>query len=118
MGARPFTPRPAEGPEEPSAPAADRPSISPSKRGREAAALLLFAVAAFLCLALASVRIDPHDPSIHGADWVGPVGSAIAGFLVQGFGLVAWLAPVELVLMGAPLFRGKKPGAFGLRLSL
>ncbi len=117
MGARPFSPRPAEGPAEPSVPAVDRPSRAPSKRGREAAALLLFAVAAFLCLALASARVDPNDPSIRGADWVGPVGGAIAGFLVQGFGLVAWLAPVELALMGAPLFRGKAPGAFGLRLA-
>ncbi len=117
MGARPFMPRPVEGPVEPAAEGGAASESMPARRGREAAALLLFAVAAFLCLALASVRLDLNDPSVSGADWVGPVGGAVAGFIVQGFGLVAWMAPVELVLIGAPLFRGRPLGAFGLRLA-
>ncbi len=114
MGTRPFTPRTAGGPEtEVSAPDT---AIS-SKRGREAAALLLFALSAFFCLALASLRRDIHDPSVQGSDWVGPVGSLTAGFLAQGFGWVAWLAPLELCLVGAPLFRGRPVGTFGYRLA-
>jgi S-DNA-T family DNA segregation ATPase FtsK/SpoIIIE len=114
MGTRPFTPRTADGPEtEVSA----RDTAIASKRGREAAALLLFALSAFLCLALASLRRDLQDPSVQGSDWVGPVGNLVAGFLAQGFGWVAWLAPLELSLVGAPLFRGRAVGTFGYRLA-
>src|SRR5690606_31733147 len=47
-------------------------------RGREAAALLLMALAAYLVLALGSLRVDPNDPTVRGDDWVGPVGATIA----------------------------------------
>src|SRR5688572_32901350 len=105
MGTRPFLPRTAalEG-----APLATSPATpAGTRRGREVAALLLFAASVFLVLALASARFDPNDPSVMGADWVGPVGAALATFLVQGFGLVSWLLPVELALIGAPLIRGR-----------
>jgi S-DNA-T family DNA segregation ATPase FtsK/SpoIIIE len=86
----------------------ERSEGNPSFRpGREAAALLLFAAAAYLGLALFSLRSDPADPTLHGGDWVGPVGAAIGKLLVQGFGIVAWLLPVQLAARGAPLFRGK-----------
>ncbi|MET0795707.1 MAG: DNA translocase FtsK 4TM domain-containing protein, partial [Polyangiaceae bacterium] len=74
----------------------------------ETAALLLFTGAAFLSLALATARFDPLDPAVHGANWVGPVGGSVAAILIQGFGLVAWLLPLEIALCGAPLFRGQQ----------
>ncbi|HEX3776878.1 MAG TPA: DNA translocase FtsK [Polyangiaceae bacterium] len=83
----------------------------------EAAALLLFTGAAFLFLALATARVDPLDAAVHGANWVGPAGGSIAALLIQGFGLVAWLLPLEIALCGAPLFRGQKPRALGLRVA-
>ena len=83
----------------------------------EMAALLLFTGAAFLFLALATARFDPLDPTVHGANWVGPAGGSVAGLLIQGFGLVAWLLPLEIALCGAPLFRGQKPHALGLRVA-
>jgi DNA segregation ATPase FtsK/SpoIIIE, S-DNA-T family len=118
MGARPFTPpaRSVKGTAD-----SEREPLAPKSalraRGREAFALLLFAVACFVGLALLSHRVDPRDPSLTGADWVGPVGAAVAGVLVQGFGLVAWLAPVELVLVGVPLLRGRVTGPVGTRVA-
>jgi S-DNA-T family DNA segregation ATPase FtsK/SpoIIIE len=98
--------------------AQDRPAAQ-GFHGRlaEAAALLLFFGAAFLALALASYRIDPYDPTQSGSDLAGATGALIAGFLVQGFGVVAWLVPVDLALLGAPLFRGRLPGSLGYRIA-
>src|SRR6478609_11083570 len=107
MGARLFSTRAA----------ADGPSVDGSAEtqprsrffGRlfETGALLLFAGAAFLFLALVTARVDPLDPAVHGSNWVGPVGGNVAALLIQGFGLVAWLLPLEIALCGAPLFRGQ-----------
>jgi S-DNA-T family DNA segregation ATPase FtsK/SpoIIIE len=83
----------------------------------EAAALLLFTGAAFLFLSLATAKVDALDASVHGANWVGPVGGNVAALLIQGFGLVAWLLPLEIALCGAPLFRGQRPHALGLRVA-
>jgi S-DNA-T family DNA segregation ATPase FtsK/SpoIIIE len=85
-------------------------------RGREVAALVLWTLAVFLSLALASYRGDPPGsvpavPTLPGADWVGPVGSACAHGLVTLVGVVAWGLPFELVLMGIPLVRGKRSPA-------
>ncbi len=114
MSARLFTQRTA-------APLVDEPAMEPTsgvaRRGREAGALLLFALSLFLCLALAGLRKDPAVPSLSGADWVGPVGAAVAGFLGQGFGLVAWLAPVEMLLIAIPMFRGRWHGTIGIRVA-
>lgn len=109
MGARPFSPRNL----------ADTPTSrdTSAPRGLEAGAFMLFAAAAFLVLALASARFDPEDPSVHGADWMGSVGGGIAGVLIQGFGLAAWFAPLQLVALGAPLLRGQRPPPLGLRLA-
>jgi S-DNA-T family DNA segregation ATPase FtsK/SpoIIIE len=95
------------------------PSVgtAPRRRGLEAAALVLFAVSLFLALALASVRIDPRDPDLLGANWTGPVGAAAAGWAVRGFGLVAWLGPLELFFLGLPLLRGRRHEALGLRIA-
>ncbi len=116
MGAVPFSPRrsTAAGPAEEPVPA---PATSFARRGREAAALLLFAVASFLCLALGSYLHHPYDPLVAGADWMGPVGASIAGTLVQGFGLVAWLLPIELVVVGLPLLRGRPVPPVGARVA-
>ncbi len=121
MGARLFTPRRAvAGADEPDSVAVGRVSggsPEPLRKGREAAALLLFAVAVFLCLALASLRTDPMDPALQGTDWMGPVGAFVAGVLVRAFGLVAWFAPIELALLSAPLFTKRANRANALRLA-
>ncbi|MEI9937712.1 MAG: DNA translocase FtsK 4TM domain-containing protein [Pseudomonadota bacterium] len=121
MGAKLFSTRTAAaGPDLEASPSPNG-LIRPRSRffGRlfEMAALLLFTGAAFLFLALATARVDPLDPSVHGANWVGPVGGNVAAMLIQGFGLVAWLLPLEIALCGAPLFRGQRPHALGLRVA-
>ncbi len=85
-------------------------------RGREVGALVLWTLAVFLTLALASFRGDPAGgvavtPTPPGADWVGPVGAACAHGLVALVGLVSWGLPLELVLLGIPLVRGKSSPA-------
>jgi hypothetical protein len=116
MGARLFSPRTLEEPREPAAAPAAAERL-PQGRWPEAAALLLFAGSLFLALALMSCRFDPHDPTVEGANWVGSVGGGAAAVLVQGFGVVAWLFPLELALVGAPLFRRRKLGDLGLRIA-
>jgi len=86
-------------------------------RGAEAWALILFAGATFLVLALSTCEFHPHDPSISGSDWMGSVGAALATILVQGFGAAAWWVPAELLLIGAPLLRGRRPEVVGLRVA-
>ncbi len=115
MSVKPFLPRSLGS----LAPSASGVATSPAvaKRAQEAAALLFFAVAAFLVLALMSYRVDPVDPAFRGADWVGPVGAAVASALVQGFGLVAWVFPLELALVGAPLLKGRWSGSVGGRVA-
>ena len=116
MATRPFHPRilPAETVPD----AASSPGNSSSANvGREIAALLILAAAMFLLLALGSFLRSPTDPSVEGPNWVGPVGSTLAGWFVQGFGAVAWLIPIELGLVGYPLFRGHPVGPVGLRIA-
>jgi S-DNA-T family DNA segregation ATPase FtsK/SpoIIIE len=81
-------------------------------RTREVAALVLWTCAIFLALALASYRGDPTgnpiaSPTPDGPDWVGPAGAACARGLVSLVGLVAWGLPLELMLLGIPLVRGR-----------
>lgn len=85
-------------------------------RTREVAALVLWTLAVFLGLALASYRGDPSGalgPSSTppGSDWVGPVGAFFAHGLVSMVGLVAWGLPLELALVGIPLVRGRESPA-------
>jgi len=63
-------------------------------RLRAAAAIPLFAGAAFIAIALAT-------------DAVGPVGLGVRDVLTWLLGGIAWLAPVELVLAGVLLRRGR-----------
>ena len=86
-------------------------------RGAEAWALILFAASMFLVLALATVQFHPEDPSVAGADWMGAVGASIALVMAQGFGAAAWWVPLELLLIGAPLLRGRRPEVVGLRVA-
>jgi S-DNA-T family DNA segregation ATPase FtsK/SpoIIIE len=90
---------------------------APRSRGAEAWALISFAVATFLVLALATARFHPEDPTVRGADWMGAVGSFVSRVLIQGFGAAAWWVPIELFLIGAPLLRGRRPELVGLRLA-
>jgi len=48
---------------------------------------------------------------------MGAVGEAVASLLVLGFGAAAWWLPAELLMMGAPLLRGRRPDMVGLRLA-
>ncbi|MBN2193667.1 MAG: DNA translocase FtsK [Polyangiaceae bacterium] len=119
MGSRPFS-RAVNESEAACEP--DRDAVPPRlplvvRRGREVGALLFFALAAFLALALVSFRGAPYDPGLGGADFVGPVGATIARVLVQGFGVVAWLGVVELSLLGLPWLRGGELPALGLRIA-
>jgi S-DNA-T family DNA segregation ATPase FtsK/SpoIIIE len=112
-----FAPRPTSG-EPPRVPANTR---TPSVLGRgaaaygrkhEVAALLLWTLALFLVLALATYRGDPSGstqvpPTPAGPDIVGPVGEAVARALVSLLGVVGWTLPLELCLLGIPLVRGR-----------
>ena len=90
-------------------------------RTPEVLALVLWTLALFLAMALASYRGDPSGgvvptvPSPPGPDWVGPAGSLCARGLVSLVGIVAWGLPLELVLLGIPLVRGKESPAFPAR---
>ena len=77
------------------------------QRGREAAALLLFTGALYTSLALLSFQGHPSDLSIHGPDWVGPVGESWARLLVSSVGIAAWYVPFELGLLVWPLFKNR-----------
>ncbi len=74
-------------------------------RGREVAALVLWTVALFMSLALASYRA--HQGEAVGDNWVGPVGDGLAHLLVGALGIVAWSIPLEALLLGVPFVRGK-----------
>ncbi len=71
-------------------------------RGREVAALVVWTLAIFLVLALASYPLD---------NWVGPVGEVFAQGLASLVGVVAWALPLELFLLGIPLVRGRESAA-------
>ncbi len=111
MGAKLFTPRFRGAPRERDS----VPEVVP--RGREAAALLLIVVAAYLSLALCSLRLSLHDPTVQGENWVGPVGATIAAVLARGFGNVAWTLPIELCVIAAPLLRRLPVRVSGLRVA-
>jgi S-DNA-T family DNA segregation ATPase FtsK/SpoIIIE len=114
MGARLFTPRATS-----TAAVRENPGTEarPFGRIREAAALLLVAGAAFMLLALASHRVPAVDLGQVDDGWVGPAGGFLSRWLVQAFGIVAWLLPVELSLVAVPLFRGRPQPDPGLRVA-
>jgi S-DNA-T family DNA segregation ATPase FtsK/SpoIIIE len=110
MGVRLFSPRASQGEGEPV------PSRLPL--GREAAALLLLATAAYLSLALGSLQPPAGGLDSESGNWVGPVGAWLARAFVTAFGLAAWLLPLELVLMALPVFRDdRRRPALGQRLA-
>ncbi|HEX4447207.1 MAG TPA: DNA translocase FtsK 4TM domain-containing protein, partial [Polyangiaceae bacterium] len=79
-------------------------------------------LALFFALALASYQGDPSGaalaaPTPPGPDWVGPVGSFGARALVSLVGLVSWGLPLELMLMGIPLVRGRESPATAGRIA-
>src|ERR1700729_4066383 len=89
-------------------------------RTREVAALVLWTLALFFALALASYQGDPSGAvavTPAGPDWVGPVGALGARALVSLVGLVGWGLPLELMLMGIPLVRGKERPATAGRIA-
>ncbi|MEO7113681.1 MAG: DNA translocase FtsK 4TM domain-containing protein, partial [Polyangiaceae bacterium] len=76
-------------------------------RGREVASLVLWTFAVFSLLALASYETNGDGVSV-GANWVGPVGEACAHAVVAVVGVMAWVVPIEAILLGIPFVRGKK----------
>ncbi|WP_437674366.1 DNA translocase FtsK 4TM domain-containing protein [Sorangium sp. So ce131] len=84
---------------------------------RDAAALVLLVSALYSALALASFRADPLRPEVSGADWVGPVGAALAGAAVEAVGVIAWFVPLELAVLAMPLLGSKRSNAGLFRLS-
>ena len=111
MAVRLFSPRVSEGG------AAPGPS-SGRRVGREAAALLLVAAACYLVLALASLDLPGAAGADGSSNWMGAVGAWLARIIATGFGVVAWLVPLELLLMAAPLLRHREfRQPLGLRLS-
>ena len=86
-------------------------------RGREAAALLLFASSVYTALALASYCAYPMQPEREGPNWVGPVGASWAGVLAGGVGVVSWAVPLELMLLAWPLLKNRASIATVTRLA-
>src|SRR5579859_7927768 len=91
-------------------------------RSREVAALAVWTLAVFLALALASYRGGPGQSALGaasptGPEWVGPVGTLCARGLVLLVGVVAWGLPLELLLLGIPLVRGKETTATAGRIA-
>jgi S-DNA-T family DNA segregation ATPase FtsK/SpoIIIE len=118
MGARPLAPPAAGSASLVSSPEATaRVSSTGARRSLEAAALLLWALAVFLGLALGSYCHDARDPTVVGPEWVGPAGAALAAVLVRGFGLVAWCVPLELSALGLSLFGYQRARITGLRVA-
>ncbi len=83
---------------------------------------MLWTLALFFALALASYQGDPSGavlaaPTVAGPDWVGPVGAFGARALVSLVGLVGWGLPLELMLMGIPLVRSKESPATAGRIA-
>jgi S-DNA-T family DNA segregation ATPase FtsK/SpoIIIE len=80
---------------------------------RDASALLLLMLAAYVSLALASLDLERPPET----NWMGPVGAGLAQVLATAFGVVAWLVPLELALTAVPLLRRRTIGPLGMRLS-
>ncbi|MFO0675139.1 MAG: DNA translocase FtsK 4TM domain-containing protein [Polyangiaceae bacterium] len=75
------------------------------------AALVFWTLAVFLGLALASYR------DVGGEHWVGPVGEVAARGLVSVVGVVAWVLPVELLLLGIPFVLGRRSSVTPARVA-
>jgi len=105
MGAQVFVPR--------SLTQQVQPAAQHSRRV-EVGSLLAFAGAIFVVFALSTYGGDAGEGPPSG--WMGPIGTTLAGGLGLTFGWAAWFVPVELACLGAPLLRGRRPRALGLRL--
>ena len=80
---------------------------------RESGLFVLGSLALILLISL--MTFDAADPSFYTtgepgpvANWIGPVGASIAGFLMGLFGCAAFLFPVMLGLAGWIVFRGER----------
>jgi DNA segregation ATPase FtsK/SpoIIIE, S-DNA-T family len=68
-----------------------------------------------LFLSLCFLSFSPKDPCLliregqtgPAANWMGPVGASLAGWLLAAGGLAAWLLPPGLLLPAAMYFRGR-----------
>jgi DNA segregation ATPase FtsK/SpoIIIE, S-DNA-T family len=93
-------------------------------RGREVAALLLWTLAVFFALALASFAGEPapaqgqlDTATITGENWVGPVGAVVARSAVSLVGVMSWVVPFEALLLGIPFVTGRKSRATAARMA-
>jgi S-DNA-T family DNA segregation ATPase FtsK/SpoIIIE len=87
------------------------------RRSSELLGLGILALGLFVTMGLVTFRRDPLDPTVAGTNWVGPVGDCASGWLVQGFGVVAFLLPIELLLIGVSLLRSGEVIGVGFRLA-
>jgi len=90
---------------------------APRRRRLELIGLPVLASGIFTAVGLLTFRRDPMDPTVIGSNWVGPVGDSLCGWVVQGFGLVAWLLPVELMAIGWSLLRSRELRGLGFRMA-
>jgi len=94
-----------------------RPVRTVRTYAREAGALVLMAAAFYWLLALASYEADPMRPTVHGPNWVGPVGEVLARTAVGAVGVVSWLVPLELVALSRPLLKDRRLQVSPTRIS-
>jgi len=116
-----------ETPLEDEAPVSPVEKPRPLSRGREVAAILLFASA--LLSALSLVSFNPYDPgpfsfgtvTVAPRNWVGILGSYASSLLIHLFGLTALYVPICLGRLGVMVLSGRslfRPDRYLLWLSL
>ncbi len=81
--------------------------------GRRHEVLGILGIAGTLLLGLSLWSYD----AIGGENWIGPVGATIGGIVAAGFGVAAWVLPVELGLLTIQLFRERPSGPGLARLA-
>ncbi|MBP9112819.1 MAG: DNA translocase FtsK 4TM domain-containing protein, partial [Polyangiaceae bacterium] len=72
---------------------------------KEVAALVFWTSSLLFGLSLASHRVIGEG--VLGENWIGPVGNGVAFASSWAFGVVAWVFPLELFLLGIPFIFGK-----------
>ena len=67
----------------------------------------ILAIASLAATALLTLSLLSYDPSNATTNLVGFAGHRIAGWLIVSFGLIAWVLPIEAILLTQRLFRRK-----------
>jgi DNA segregation ATPase FtsK/SpoIIIE, S-DNA-T family len=77
------------------------PETTRSEVGRRHEVLGILCASATILVSLSLVSYDANG----GENWIGPIGSSLAGVLASAFGIAAWLVPSELLLATVRLFQ-------------